>query len=504
VIAIRDSTGSDRMPVYLDYAATTPVDPAVAKEMFDCLSEGGDFGNASSATHVFGQRAAARVETARARVAALIGAEPDEITFTSGGTESNNLAILGLARANSDRGRHVITARTEHKAVLDPCKRLEREGFSVTYLTPDRQGRIDPETIRAALRPDTVLVSIMHVNNEIGVIQDIGAIGALCRDRGVAFHTDAVQGAGKIRLDVRTLPIDFLSFNAHKICGPKGVGALYVRRTSRSLLQPVTFGGGQERGLRPGTLATHQIVGFGVACELASASLDAELTRLTALRERLWEGLASLGGVHLNGSEAPRVPGILNVSFEGVEGESLVTGLSDLAISTGSACNSASAEPSYVLRALGRDTQLAQSSLRFSVGRFSKPADVDFALDAVRREVTRLRELSPASENPTAPTAFVVTAEAGAPGDETWVRFHLTVEAGIVKAARFKAYGCPHTLAVMDWLTRRLPGRARDDGPPGTPARWAEELSVPVEKLGRLLVIEDALLACFARWPSAA
>jgi cysteine desulfurase len=531
VTAHHESADSDKQPVYLDYAATTPVDPVVATAMFACLTESGDFGNASSATHVFGQRAAARVETARARVAALIGAEPDEITFTSGGTESNNLAILGLARANSDRGRHVITARTEHKAVLDPCKRLEREGFSVTYLTPDRQGRIDPETIRAALRPDTVLVSIMHVNNEIGVIQDIGAIGALCRDRGVAFHTDAAQGAGKIRLDVRTLPIDFLSLNAHKIYGPKGVGALYVRRASRSLLQPVTFGGGQERGLRPGTLATHQIVGFGVACELASTSLDAELTRITALRERLWEGFKTLGGVHLNGSEAPRVPGILNVSFEGVEGESLVTGLPDLAISTGSACNSASADPSYVLRALGRDTQLAQSSLRFSVGRFTKPADVDFALEAVRREVTRLRELSPASETATAPgsetayecagrlaatsdrgpavaadraEAFVVTTEAGAPGDETWVRFHLTVEAGIVKAARFKAYGCPHTLAVMDWLTRRLPGRARDDGPPGTPARWAEELSVPVEKLGRLLVIEDALLASFVRWPSGA
>ena len=530
-----DSAERVSQPVYLDYAATTPVDPVAATAMFACLTEGGDFGNASSATHVFGQRAAARVETARAQVAALIGAEPDEITFTSGGTESNNLAILGMARANSDRGRHVITARTEHKAVLDPCKRLEREGFMVTYLTPDRQGRIDPETIRAALRPDTLLVSIMYVNNEIGVIQDIGAIGALCRDRGVAFHTDAVQAAGKIPVDVRTLPIDFLSFNAHKIYGPKGVGALYTRRASRSLLQPVSFGGGQERGLRPGTLATHQIVGFGVACELAAASLGAEIARLTAFRERLWEGLAELGGAHLNGTDAPRAPGILNVSFEGVEGESLVTGLNELAISTGSACNSASAEPSYVLRALGRDTQLAQSSLRFSVGRPTTPADVDFALDAVRREVTRLRALSPASEPAAeakvaaAPTdtegqagttgvplatvtetgthpgkEFILTAEAGAPGEETWVRFHLTVEAGIVKAARFKAYGCPHTLDVMDWLTRRLPGRTRSDGPPGTPAEWTEELSVPVEKLGRLLVIEDALLACFARWPSGA
>ena len=250
--------------------------------------------------------------------------------------------------------------------MLDPCKRLEREGFTVTYLTPDRQGRIDPETVRAALRPDTVLVSIMYVNNEIGVMQDVGAIGALCRDRGVAFHTDAAQAVGKIPVDVRNLPVDFLSFTAHKIYGPKGVGALYTRRASRPLLQPVSFGGGQERGLRPGTLATHQIVGLGAACEMAARSVGEEQPRLTALRERLWSGLEGLGGTHLNGAGAARMPGILNVSFEGVEGESLVTGLTDLAVSTGSACNSASAEPSYVLRALGRDTQLAQSSLRLT------------------------------------------------------------------------------------------------------------------------------------------
>ena len=518
-------------PIYLDYAATTPVDPAVATAMMACLTEGGDFGNASS-THVFGRRAAARVETARAQVAALIGAEPDEITFTSGATESNNLAVLGVARANADRGRHIITTRIEHKAVLDPCKRLEREGFTVTYLTPDRQGRIDPETVRAALRSDTVLVSIMYVNNEIGVLQEVGAIGALCRDRGVAFHTDAAQAVGKIPVDVQALTIDFLSFTAHKIYGPKGVGALYTRRSSRPLVQPVSFGGGQERGLRPGTLATHQIVGLGAACELAAKSVGDEQPRLTALRERLWDGLAGLGGTHLNGSAAARIPGILNVSFEGVEGESLVTGLTYLAISTGSACNSASAEPSYVLRALGRDTQLAQSSLRLTVGRYTTVADVDFAIDAVRREVTRLRAISPASEDSAAPDGAVdasalrdnerrlpgggsplpsadgatltLTGEAGGPSQETWVRFHLTIGSGIVKAARFKAYGCPHTLAVVDWLTHRLPGRARDDGPPGTPASWAEELSVPVERLGRLLVVEDALLACFARWPGQA
>jgi len=511
--------------VYLDYAATTPVDPGVAKVMFASLTEAGEFGNASSATHEFGRRAAARVETARAQVAALIAAEPEEITFTSGATESNNLAILGVARANADRGRHLITTRIEHKAVLDPCKRLEREGFAVTYLTPDRQGRVDPEAVRAALRPDTVLVTVMTLNNEIGVIQDIAAIGAICRGKGVAFHTDAAQAVGKIPLDLRALPVDFLSCNAHKIYGPKGIGALYVRRASRPLVQPVSFGGGQERGLRPGTVPTHQIVGFGVACELAARGLATEQQRLSGLLERLWNGLADLGGVHLNGAGAPRGPTILNVSFEGVEGESLVTGLPGLAVSTGSACNSASGDPSYVLRALGRDTQLAQSSLRFSVGRFSTEADIDYAVGAVRREVTRLRALSPASElavdrdvSVETPAATgqrdgadrirvasgagepqMLVGEAGGPGQETWVRFHLTIADGIVKAARFKAYGCPHTLAVADWLTRRLPGRLRAEGPPGTPAEWAAELSVPVEKLGRLLVVEDALRACFAR-----
>jgi cysteine desulfurase len=506
-ISGRDPAGSliVERPVYLDYAATTPVDPVVAAAMFACLSEGGEFGNPSSITHVFGQRAAARVEEARGQVAALIGADPDEITFTSGATESNNLAILGVARANSDRGRHVITTRIEHKAVLDPCKHLEREGFTVTYLTPDRQGRLDPDSVRAALRPDTVLVSIMFVNNEIGVINDVGPIGALCRERGVVFHTDAAQAAGKIPIDVRRLSIDFLSFTAHKIYGPKGVGALYAGRASRPLLQPVSFGGGQERGLRPGTLPTHQIVGFGVACELVAKTLIPEQSRLTALRDRLWAGLADVGGTYLNGAESLRAPNILNVSFEGVEGESLVTGLAGLAVSTGSACNSASGDPSYVLRALGRDTQLAQSSLRFSLGRFTTPQDIDLAVEAVRREVVRLRTLSPASEDASGAPGEreEATGEAGGPGEETWVRFHLTVTGGIVKSARFKAYGCPHTVAVAEWLTQQLPGRRRDQGPPGTPASWAEALSVPIEKLGRLLVVEDALLACFAR-PSGA
>ncbi len=486
--------------IYLDYAATTPVDPVVAEAVGRCLTAADGIGNASSATHDFGRRAAQRIEQGRAQVAALLGADPGEVVFTSGATESNNLAILGAARANAHRGRHIVSSRIEHKAVLDPVKRLEKEGFTVTLLAPDRHGRIDPSSVAAALRPDTVLVSIMLVNNEIGVIQDVAAIGALCRARGVLLHSDAAQAAGRIPIDVRALPLDFMSITAHKLYGPKGVGALYVRSEARARLQPIAFGGGQERGLRPGTLPTHQIVGFGAACELARRGLTAEEARLSSLRERLWRGLAVVGGTYLNGEGAPRVPGILNVSFEGVEGESLVAGLRELAVSTGSACNSASAEPSYVLRALGRDTQLAQSSLRLSFGRFTSPEHIDLAVEVIRREVTRLRALSPASEPPK-PDQGAVTGEAGGPGQEVWVRFRLDVQRGVVKSALVKAYGCPHTLAVAAWVAERLRGRSRTDLAPGTPAAWAEALAVPVEKLGRLLVVEDALVDCARHWP---
>jgi len=495
---------STSAPLYLDYAATTPVDPAVAAAMNECLTAAGDFGNPSS-SHAFGFGAAARIAAARAEVAALIGAEADEIIFTSGATESNNLAILGMARANADRGRHLVTARTEHKAVLDPCRQLEKEGFRVTYLTPSRSGLIDPGQLAAALSSDTLLVSIMYVNNEIGVLQDIAALGALCRERGIAFHSDCAQAAGKMPLNVRALPVEFLSFTAHKMYGPKGIGALYVRRGAKALLRPLMHGAGHERGLRPGTLPTHQIVGFGAACELAARSLAADIERIGALRERLWAGLERLGGTHLNGANAPRVPGILNVSFEGIEGESLLHGLNGLALSTGAACHSASGDPSYVLRALGRDSQLAQSSLRFSLGRFTTVADVDFALSAVRHEVHRLRALSPASETvlsfPGQERGEIVSGEAGAPGEDTWVRFHLLIRDGTVKDARFQAFGCPHTMDTAAWLCGQLVGRGRGALIPGTPAEWAEARAVPVEKLGRLFVIEDALRACLTRWP---
>ena len=537
--------------IYLDYAATTPVDPEVARAMSEVLGSAASYGNAASVTHVFGRRAEARIEAARAQVAALIGAPPEDIIFTSGATESNNLAILGIARANADRGRHIVTSRIEHKAVLDPCKQLEREGFTVTLLSPDSNGVISPESVRAALRADTTLVSIMHVNNETGVIQNIRAIADVCRKRGIPMHTDAAQSAGKLLIDVNTLGADLLSFTAHKIYGPQGIGALYVRREIRPQLRAVMFGGGQERGLRPGTLPTHQIIGFGVACDLARRALATEPARIAALRDRLWSRLQRLSGVHLNGEAAPRLPEILNVSFEGVEGESLVTGLPLLAVTTGSACSSASGEPSYVLRALGRSTQLAQSSLRFSLGRGTTERDIDIAATEVIYQVEKLRSVSPASASADSPLPVnvaaatashsarqaqdssrsfvyesdtlsplarryfdalpgagsltpsadgagesvgrVVQGEAGSIAEGTWVRFHLRVADGTVKAALFQAYGCPHTLAVTAWLSGQLPGRAIGQGVPGTPAAWLEALDAPVEKLGRLLTVEDAL-----------
>jgi cysteine desulfurase len=494
-------------PVYLDYAATTPVDAAVAALMSECLTLEGTFGNPSS-THAYGFAAAARVAAARRQVAALIGAAAEEIVFTSGATEANNLALLGCARANADRGRHVVAARTEHKSVLDPCRRLEREGFSLSWLAPGEGGVVAPAAVAAALRRDTVLVSLMHANNETGVLQDIAAVGALCRERGIALHSDAAQSAGKVPLDARALGADFLALSAHKLYGPKGIGALFVRREARALLQPLAFGGGQEWGLRPGTVPVQLVAGFGLACELAGRALSSEAPRLAALTQRLWQGLQGLGGVQLNGAMAPRVPGILNVSFEGVEGESLLKGLSGLALSTGAACDSDSAEPSYVLRALGRTRQLAESSLRFSLGRYSSGADVDFALSAVRHEVGRLRALSPAAPAPgftatagaRGDSTRLITGEAGGAGEPSWVRFQLLVAGDSVKDARFQAFGCPHTLDTAAWVCEALPGRSRAALIPGTPQDWARSRAVPVEKLGRLFAIEDALRGCLAQW----
>ena len=381
--------------VYLDYAATTPVDPRVAALMCECLQSQELCGNPSSTGHAFGRRARALVETARRKVALLVNARPETVVWTSGATESNNLALLGAARFNASRGKHIVSARTEHKAVLDPLKRLEREGFSVTYLTPDRSGIVRPEQVIDVLRPDTLLVSLMHVNNETGVVQDIGAVGAACRERGRLFHVDAAQSAGKVPIDVEALGVDLMSLTAHKVYGPKGVGALYLRRRPPLGLTPLIEGGGQEGGLRSGTLATHQIAGMGLAFELAAREGAADSARVAALRDRLWQGISSIGGVRLNGHPHQRIAGVLNVAFGDVEGESLQFALRDLAVSAGAACSSESEEPSYVLRALGLGDAEARSSLRFSLGRFSTEADVDFAIDCVRREVPRLRGLAP-------------------------------------------------------------------------------------------------------------
>jgi len=382
--------------IYLDYAASTPVDPRVVERMLGCLGPDGVFANPSS-THAPGREARALVEQARQSAARLFNAGAGDVYWTSGATESNNLAILGWARGSAAPGaaRHVVTTRIEHKAVLDPCKRLEKEGVAVTYVEPEPDGRVDPARVVAAIRPDTLLVSVMHANNETGVINDVGAIGASCRARGVPLHVDAAQTAGRLPIDVQRLNLDFMSVSAHKMYGPKGAGLLYVHPARRPGLLPLQFGGGQERGLRSGTLPVHQIVGLGAACEIAFAEAAGEAARLTALRERLWQGLQSIEGALLNGHPTERLPGTLNVAFPGVEGESLLFALPGLAISSGSACSSDSDEPSYVLRALGRDVQTAQSSLRFSLGRFTSAAEVDAAVTAVAREVARLRAAAP-------------------------------------------------------------------------------------------------------------
>jgi len=383
-------------PIYFDYAATTPVDPRVVDAMLPWLAQ--NFGNPASNTHCYGWAAEDAVEQAREHVAQLIGAESREIVWTSGATESNNLAIKGVAQFHAQKGRHIVTVSTEHKAVLDTCRELEREGFEVTYLPVDSAGLLDLGAFEAALRPDTVLASVMAVNNEIGVVQDIAGLGAICRRHNVIFHVDAAQATGKIPLDMSELPVDLLSMSAHKTYGPKGVGALYVRRKPRVRLAAQMHGGGHEKGLRSGTLPTHQIVGMGEAYRLARLEMYAESARLNTLRERLWAGLSELGAVWVNGDLHRRVPHNLNVSFGGVEGEALLAGLHGIAVSSGSACTSASQEPSYVLRALGRPDALSQSSIRFSLGRYTTESDIDVATEQVRRVVSRLRALSPLAE----------------------------------------------------------------------------------------------------------
>lgn len=384
-----------KLPIYFDYSATTPVDERVAEAMMNCLTVSGNFGNPASRSHSFGWSAEEAVETARGHVAALVNADPREIVWTSGATESDNLAIKGVAHFYQKKGKHIVTCKTEHKAVLDTCRQLEREGYEVTYLDPEPSGLIDLNKLKAALRPDTILVSIMHVNNEIGVIQDIAAIGEICRDHGCLFHVDAAQSPGKVAIDLQAMKVDLMSFSAHKIYGPKGIGALYVRRKPRVRIEAQMHGGGHERGMRSGTLPTHQIVGMGEAFRIAKEEMETENARILGLRNRLWNGFKDMEEVYLNGDLEHRIPGNLNVSFNFVEGESLIMALKDIAVSSGSACTSASLEPSYVLRALGRSDELAHSSLRFTIGRYTTEAEIDYTIELVKKAVNKLRELSP-------------------------------------------------------------------------------------------------------------
>jgi len=383
----------DGHPIYLDYSATTPVDPRVAEKMIPYITE--HFGNPASRSHPYGWTAEKAVENAREEVAKLVGADPREIVWTSGATESNNLAIKGAANFYSAKGKHIITVQTEHKAVIDTVRELERQGYEATYLQPEPNGLIDIEKFKAAIRPDTVLASVMYVNNEIGVIQDIPAIGELCREKGIIFHVDAAQATGKVEIDLQKLKVDLMSFCAHKTYGPKGIGALYVRRKPRIRIDAQIHGGGHERGMRSGTLATHQIVGMGEAFRIAKEEMASELPRMKALRDRLLNGLKAIDEIYVNGDLEKRIPHNLNVSFNFVEGESLIMAVKDIAVSSGSACTSASLEPSYVLRALGRSDELAHSSIRFSIGRFTTEADVDFTIELMKTKVAKLRELSP-------------------------------------------------------------------------------------------------------------
>lgn len=512
------------LPIYLDHAATTPVEPRVFEAMLPYLST--HFGNPAS-LHGHGRQAAAAVMQARAQVAGLLNAEAREIIWTSGATEANNLAIKGAAHFYQAKGRHLITARTEHRSVLDACGALVKQGYALTLLEPDRDGRISPAQLMAAIRPDTILVSLMYVNNETGIVQDIAALGEICRRQGVKFHVDAVQGAGKLALDLAWLPVDYLSLSAHKLYGPKGIGALYVRREPRARLEPLLHGGGHERGLRSGTLPVALIVGFGAAAALAAQTLAQEQTRLAELRERLWRQLSTLGSVLRNGAAEATFPGILNVSFEGINGESLFAGLGDrLSIATGSACSAAEQEPSYVLRALGRSEVLAQSSLRISLGRSTDAGQIDAAARIIIDEVRRLRQIDRGDER-LAPSSAQPWHEDYSP--QVWAHFHHPVQVGAPVAdagwrigeagarstgryirlalrreergieTRFSALGCPATLACGSWLSQHLRTLDLRRASAIDAEQLAQALQLtPVQRAAAVLA-EDALRAALAQ-----
>ena len=497
------------LPVYLDYAASTPVAPEVIDAMAQALRSPGLVGNPAAGTHVPGQLAAAAVETARAEVAALINAMPEEIVFTSGATEADNLGIIGGARFRQGEGRHLVTALTEHKAVLESCRYLAREGWRVTWLKPDAEGIIAPAAVEAALEPDTVLVSVMHANNETGVVQDVATIGSLCRKRRVLLHVDAAQSAGRLPIDVRALQIDLLSLSAHKLYGPKGIGALFIDREHVRRVEPLLFGGGQERGLRPGTLPTHQIVGMGEAFRIAGPRLAADRQHVTRLRDRLWARLQLIPGVILNGHPGQSTGHILNVSVQGVEGESLHAGLAELAVASGSACTSLTDEPSYVLRVLGRSAALARSSVRFSFGRDTTDGEIDRAAEVFARTVVELRGRSPAvipeglyadSAAGQAPDIVLARGEAGSVEAGTWVVITAGIRGERVHQLEARVYGCPHTMAACDHVVQQLTGGTAAGLGALDPLALAAALEIPVEKTSRLLIIQDALRNCLADW----
>jgi cysteine desulfurase len=489
--------------IYLDYAATTPVDEQVLEAMQRCLGASGPFANPASG-HAAGLAARSLVEQARGQVADLIHADAAEIIWTSGATEADNLALIGAAHFRRGRGQHIITALTEHPAVLGSCQYLESEGFDVTYLRPDEEGLVQPEAVRAAIRGDTVLVSIMHVNNEIGVVQDIASIGHICRERDVLFHVDAAQSTGRERIHVREQCIDLLSMSAHKIHGPKGVGALFLERDRIRRVEPILHGGGQERALRPGTVATHQVVGMGTAYALAEARMSSDRVYVNQLREHLWRKISKIPGVFLNGHPEQRVCHILSVSVTGVEGESLLHGLGGLVVSSGSACASDSDEPSQVLRSLGRPDHLARSTVRFSLGRHTREEEIDFAAECFTSVIDKLRAMAP----PTGKSQHAKTSsddagfrgEAGSEELGTRVVFKGRADDGRIAELSFKVYGCPHTVSACQLVAGRLKGQRLSSLPEIEPGELAQELDLPREKMGRLLIVQDALRNCLADW----
>ena len=511
--------------IYLDHAATTPLATEALQAMLPWLQEG--YGNPAS-EHTYGLRARVAVERARSQVAALIGAMPEEIVWTSGATESNNLAIKGALEFRGARNAHIVTSRIEHKSVLDACRHLETQGSRVTYLKPDTSGRITAEQVLQALTPDTALVSLMWVNNEIGVINEVEALAPLLRERGILFHVDAVQAAGKLQINLSQTPVDLLSLSAHKIYGPKGVGALFVRKRPRARLSPQLHGGGHEQGMRSGTLPTHQIAGMGEAFYLATAHIAEDASRFVTLRDDLWQRLQALPRIHLNGEHAPRVSHILNVSFEGAEGESLRAMLGDVAVSSGSACSSATREPSFVLRALGRDDELAGSSLRFSLGRHTTVEDIELAATRVVDAVRWLRALSPEAQGPvsaavanggnvfgyaepiwqrfSAPTHVgelqgegVLSAEVGSPAAKSLLRLQVKSVQGVVTETAFRAYGCPTAIAVGEWLAASLLGLKTADWGQFTASRIRQALEIPDDRAHCALMGEDVVRALVTR-----